>query len=297
MNIDKATSVAFLTNMNPIFKRGVPLSIRLLIAVIIATMMLVADGFYNAFQPIRNVLNTVVAPIQYVASLPNILFEESANRLKTQADLIDERTKFINEIMLLREKEQRFSILEAENQQLRNLLDAPIRLDLPKTVAELMAVDNNPFTQQVVINKGALNGVFTSQPVVDDKGIVGQVVDVAPTNSRVLFITDISHAIPVRVLRNNLRFIINGSGDISQLKLQYVPHSADLEIGDVLISSGLGGVFPEGYPVAVIDTIIRDETRPFARVVATPLARLDSLRYVLLLGASGALDESEAFNE
>lgn len=278
--------------MKPIFKRGAPIEIRLFLAVIVAVGMLVADGKFATFQPLRNVLTSIVTPIQYLASLPTYFFTESSQRIRSQEDLLAERDAFINEIMLLREKEQRFAVLESENAQLRRLLEAPVKIDLPKTVAELLAVDNNPYVQQVVLNKGTLNGTFTRQPVIDDKGVVGQIVDVTPTSSRVLFITDISHAIPVRNQRNNTRYILNGSGNIDQLSLKFVPHSHDLLVGDILITSGLGGIFPEGYPVAVIEQVIRDESRPFARVVASPLARLDSLRYVLLLGNSGAIDSS-----
>ena len=278
--------------MKPIFKRGAPIEIRLFLAVIVAVGMLVADGKFATFQPLRNILTSIVTPIQYLASLPTYFFTESSQRIRSQEDLLAERDAFINEIMLLREKEQRFAVLESENAQLRRLLEAPVKIDLPKTVAELLAVDNNPYVQQVVLNKGTLNGTFTRQPVIDDKGVVGQIVDVTPTSSRVLFITDISHAIPVRNQRNNTRYILNGSGNIDQLSLKFVPHSHDLLVGDILITSGLGGVFPEGYPVAVIEQVIRDESRPFARVVASPLARLDSLRYVLLLGNSGAIDSS-----
>ncbi|MCP3428671.1 rod shape-determining protein MreC [Opacimonas viscosa] len=278
--------------MKPIFKRGAPIEIRLFLAVVVAVGMLVADGKFATFQPLRNVLTSIVTPIQYLASLPTYFFTESSQRLRSQEELIAERDAFINEIMILREKEQRFSILESENAQLRRLLDAPVKINLPKTVAELLAVDNNPYVQQVVLNKGTLNGTFTRQPVIDDKGVVGQIVDVTPTSSRVLFITDISHAIPVRNQRNNTRYILNGSGNIDQLSLKFVPHSHDLLVGDILVTSGLGGIFPEGYPVAVIEQVTRDESRPFALVTASPLARLDSLRYVLLLGSSGVIENS-----
>ena len=278
--------------MKPIFKRGAPIEIRLFLAVVVAVGMLVADGKFATFQPLRNVLTSIVTPIQYLASLPTYFFTESSQRLRSQEELIAERDAFINEIMILREKEQRFSILESENSQLRRLLDAPVKINLPKTVAELLAVDNNPYVQQVVLNKGTLNGTFTRQPVIDDKGVVGQIVDVTPTSSRVLFITDISHAIPVRNQRNNTRYILNGSGNIDQLSLKFVPHSHDLLVGDILVTSGLGGIFPEGYPVAVIEQVKRDESRPFALVTASPLARLDSLRYVLLLGSSGVIENS-----
>jgi rod shape-determining protein MreC len=187
-------------------------------------------------------------------------------------------------MMALQADNQRYQSLLAENEQLRKLLDAPVQTALPKTVAELMAVDNNPYSLQVLINKGSLSGVYNSQPVIDDQGIVGQIVDVAQTTSRVLLVSDLSHAIPVHILRNNLRLIANGSGELNALNVRHVAHSADIAEGDILVTSGLGNIFPEGYPVAVIASVVRDEGQPFATVKATPLARLDRLRYLLLLG-------------
>jgi rod shape-determining protein MreC len=181
------------------------------------------------------------------------------------------------------EKLQQYDVIAKENAQLRELLQAPVRLSSKKMVAELMAVDKNPYSQQVVINKGAIDGVYPSQPVLDDKGVVGQVMEVGSTNSRVLLIADVTHAIPVRSLRNDIRFIATGSGALNELYLEHVPHSVDIQEGDTLISSGLGKVFPEGYPVATVTQVVRDESRPFARVIVTPLANLDRLRHLLLL--------------
>ena len=134
-----------------------------------------------------------------------------------------------------------------------------------------------------MIDRGAIQGVYEGQPVIDDKGIVGQIMQVGSTNSRVLLISDVTHAIPVRVARNNIRMIVSGSGSLNDLIIQHVPHSADVKEGDLLLSSGLGNVFPEGYPVARITSIVRDEGRPFAQINAEPVALLDRLKYLLLL--------------
>ena len=146
-----------------------------------------------------------------------------------------------------------------------------------------MAVDNNPYSHQIVINKGAIHGVFEGQAVLDDKGIVGQIQQVSSTNSRVLLLADVTHAIPVRVARNNVRLIVAGAGSLRELFISHVPHSNELQVGDLLLSSGLGKVFPEGYPVATISSIVRDESRPFAQVLVTPVAQLDRLKYLLVL--------------
>ena len=167
-----------------------------------------------------------------------------------------------------------------------------------------MAVDKNPYSQQVVINKGAIDGVYLSQPIIDEKGIVGQVMEVGTTNSRVLLLADVTHAIPVRSQRNDIRFIATGSGALNELYLEHVPHSVDIKAGDVLISSGLGKIFPEGYPVGTVKEVRRDESRPFSIVTVTPMAKLDRLKYLLLLWSdegkpidSNVDSESEADKE
>lgn len=270
--------------MKPIFNRGPSLESRLLIVFVLSLALLVSDGLYSLFTPVRSVLTTLVSPIQYIASLPASMLNASTNRIISQEQLIAEKDLLIQQMMALQADNQRYQSLLAENEQLRKLLDAPLQTALPKTVAELMAVDNNPYSLQVLINKGSLSGVYNSQPVIDDKGIVGQIVDVAQTTSRVLLVSDLSHAIPVRILRNNLRLIANGSGELNELNVRHVAHSADIAEGDILVTSGLGNIFPEGYPVGVIASVVRDEGQPFATVKATPLARLDRLRYLLLIG-------------
>lgn len=270
--------------MKPIFNRGPTLESRLFIVVVLSLGLLISDGLYGVFKPLRSLLTTLVTPVQYIASLPAVFLDASTDRIISQEQLITENEALIQQLVILQADNQRYQSLQAENEQLRKLLDAPIQTNLPKKVAELMAVDNNPYSLQVLINKGSINGVFNTQPVIDDQGVVGQIVDVAQTTSRVLLVSDLSHAIPVRILRNNLRLIANGSGELNLLNIKHVPHSADVAEGDILITSGLGNVFPEGYPVAVISQIKRDEGRPFAMVKATPLARLDRLRYLLLLG-------------
>ena len=150
-------------------------------------------------------------------------------------------------------------------------------------VAELLSVDSDPFSHQVLINKGALDGVYNGQPVINDQGVVGQVLHVGSTTSRVLLITDSSHGIPVRVLRNDLRAIASGSGELDKLELRNLPRNTDVQVGDLLVTSGLGGRFPEGYPVATVTRSDYVEGKPFAQIEARPLVALDRLRYLLLL--------------
>ena len=290
--------------MDTIFTRGPSLNNRLALAIVLSALLIFVDHKVEGFKSTRVYLNSFMSPLQYLANLPRLMLSESAQRLTSHEDLLEENDKLTNQLLLMSEKLQRFDALSQENKQLRHLLDAPVRNDLRKMVAELMAVDKNPYSQQVVINKGAIDGVYLSQPIIDEKGIVGQVMEVGTTNSRVLLLADVTHAIPVRSQRNDIRFIATGSGALNELYLEHVPHSVDIKAGDVLISSGLGKIFPEGYPVGTVKQVRRDESRPFSIVTVTPMAKLDRLKYLLLLWSdegkpidSNVDSESEADKE
>jgi rod shape-determining protein MreC len=269
--------------MNEVFARGPSLFVRLTIILVLSLGAMIVDTKVANFATVRTYLNSMVSPLQYIANLPGAMLSWSADRFSSRQTLLKNNEKLTNQVTLMSEQLQRFRILEQENKNLRKLLDAPVRDSMHKMITELMAVDTSPYSHQIVINKGALDGVFLSQSVLDDSGIVGQISEVGTTNSRVLLISDVTHAIPVRVGRNNVRFIAVGDGSLDSLQLQHVPHSADIEEGDILVSSGLGEVFPEGYPVGTITKIIRNESRPFAEVIATPFAKLDRIKYLLLL--------------
>ncbi|WP_026376640.1 rod shape-determining protein MreC [Aestuariibacter salexigens] len=278
--------------MNTIFTRGPSLPNRLALALALSALLLFVDHKLDGFQSTRVYLNSLVSPLQYLADLPGKLLNLSAERLASQQQLIEENARLTSQIMLMSEQLQRFSVLQQENDRLRKLLGSPVQPGMRKMIAELMAVDNNPFSHQIVINKGALDGVYEGQPVLDDQGIVGQIMQVGTTNSRVLLLSDVTHAIPVRIARNNVRLIASGSGRLDELLLQHVPHSTDMQVGDLLVSSGLGNVFPQGYPVAKITAIVRDEGRPFAQVSTKPMANLDRIRYLLLLWPNDSGAES-----
>ncbi|WP_041246256.1 rod shape-determining protein MreC [Brumicola nitratireducens] len=269
--------------MNEVFARGPSLSVRLAFVLLLSLGAMIIDTKVDNFATARTYLNSMVSPLQYIANLPGAMLSWSADRFTSRQQLLEDNEELTNQVTLMSEQLQRFRILEQENKNLRKLLDAPVRDSMHKMITELMAVDTNPYSHQIVINKGAIDGVFVSQSVLDDSGIVGQISEVGTTNSRVLLISDVTHAIPIRIERNNVRFIAVGDGSLDSMQLQHVPHSADIEIGDVIVSSGLGEVFPEGYPVGTISNIVRNESRPFAEVTATPLAKLDRIKYLLLL--------------
>ncbi|AWL10796.1 Cell shape-determining protein MreC [Saliniradius amylolyticus] len=286
--------------MNTIFARGPSLLSRLILASVLSVTLMVLDHKLDSFSSARVFLNSLVSPLQYMANMPGEMLSEASKALTTRQQLLDENARLTQANILMSEQLQRLNMLKKENDKLRRLLGSPVRQDVRKVVAELMAVDNNPYSHQIVINKGALQGVYEGQPVLDDKGVVGQVMQVGSTNSRVLLIADVTHGVPVQVMRNGVRAVVSGSGQIHSLILNHVPHSTDIREGDLLVSSGLGEVFPEGYPVARVKQVIRDESRPFAHIEAQPVAELDRLKYLLLLWPADApersTDEEEAAN-
>ncbi|GAB5994246.1 rod shape-determining protein MreC [Aeromonas enteropelogenes] len=253
------------------------------LAVIISIAAIVADSRFGVFTHVRVYLSSLVSPLQYMANAPGTLLDTMSTQVQTRADLIEQTKQQEQQLFTLRSRLLKMDHLEHENQRLRELLGSPVHKDSRKMVAELLSVDSDPFSHQVLINKGALDGVYNGQAVINDQGVIGQVLHVGSTTSRVLLITDSSHGIPVRVLRNDLRAIASGSGELDKLELRNLPRNTDVQVGDLLVTSGLGGRFPEGYPVATVTRSDYVEGKPFAQVEAKPLVELDRLRYLLLL--------------
>ncbi len=269
--------------MKPIFGRGPSLPIRLVLAVVVSLALIIADSRYHSFTGVKVYLNSLVSPLQYMANSPRILLDSASNQLMSRQALLSQTQRLEQELFLLRDDLLRLRHLEQENQRLRDLLGSPVRFDTRRMVAEIMAVDTDPFTHQVVIDKGSLQGVTEGQPVLNEQGVVGQVVSVGKTTSRVLLITDTSHGIPVRVARNDIRAIASGSGQLDRLLLHNITRNTDIQEGDILLSSGLAGRFPEGYPVGRVSRVGYEEGQPFADIRVQPFAALDRVRYLLLL--------------
>ncbi|MGE6098974.1 rod shape-determining protein MreC [Aeromonas salmonicida] len=269
--------------MKPIFGRGPSLQLRLFLAVLISIAAIVADSRFGVFTHVRVYLSSLVSPLQYIANAPGIMLDTMSTQVQTRAGLIEQTKQQEQQLFTLRSRLLKMDHLEHENQRLRELLGSPVHKESRKMVAELLSVDSDPFSHQVLINKGALDGVYNGQPVINDQGVIGQVLHVGSTTSRVLLVTDSSHGIPVRVLRNDLRAIASGSGELDKLELRNLPRNTDVQVGDLLVTSGLGGRFPEGYPVATVTRSDYVEGKPFAQVEAKPLVALDRLRYLLLL--------------
>lgn len=279
--------------MKLIFGRGPSLPIRLTLAVLASLALMVADSRYQSFTDIKLYLNSLVSPLQYMANSPRVLLDTASTQLVSRQTLLNQAERMERELFLLRDNLLRLHHLEQENQRLRELLGSPVQRDTRRMVAEIMAVDTDPFSHQVVIDKGTLQGVFEGQPVLNEQGVVGQVISVGKTTSRVLLITDISHGIPVRIERNDIRAIASGSGRLDRLVLDNITRNTDIRQGDVLFSSGLAGRFPEGYPVGKVTYVGYEEGQPFADIRVTPFAALDRVRYLLLLWPEPRVSEPE----
>lgn len=269
--------------MKPIFGRGPSLQLRLFFAVITSASLMLADGRLDAFSGVRYFLNSLVAPIQYTANLPRSMFDGVYERFSTRQSLLEGNQNLKREVLRLRSDLLLLEQYKEENQRLRKLLGSSFVRDEKKMVAEVMAVDTSPYRHQVVIDKGGIDDVYIGQPVINEKGIVGQITFVAAHNSRVLLLSDAKNAIPVQVVRNDIRVIASGNGSIDEIQLEHIPTSTDVQVDDLLVTSGLGGVYPEGYPVAYVTSVEHDTRREFAAIKAKPVVEFDRLRYLLLV--------------
>ena len=231
----------------------------------------------------RVILSTIVSPLHYAVDIPIQIFHWTNDHIISHASLIKENTHLRHQLFLNQAKLRKFSDLEAENNRLRQLLGSAEKIDEQVLITELLAVDMDPFSRRVVLNKGTQDGVAIGHSLIDIKGVMGQVIRVGPFFSTALLITDPSHALPVQVNRNGLRSIALGTGIQDLLELSHVPTNGDLNIGDILVTSGLGGKFPSGYPVGEITHIKRDTGQPFAKILVKPYAWLERNREALLV--------------
>lgn len=276
-------------------------SYRLIIALVLAVIMMVLDQRTPWAAPVRHALGYLTAPIHYLAHLPVDSGEWLSEQTQSRGTLLDENRRLQRQALILEQKVQRLAVLEAENVRLRELLNSSADLDANVLVAEIIGVDPDPNRQEIVINKGAGDNVSRGQAVLDSQGLIGQVVDAGPLSSRVLLITDASHAMSVQVNRNGVRAVLAGVGQSSGLKLLYVPDTADIQEGDLLVSTGLGQLYPRGYPVASVTSVNHQAGTPFAHIAARPTAQLDRASHVLLVQPTQnpvrALTPAEADND
>lgn len=269
--------------MKPIFSREPSLQLRLFFAVIVAIGIIIADTKVLSFNLIRSYMDTAVSPFYFFANVPRQILDNISETFTSRQQLEQDNTALHRQLLLKESELLKLGQYKQENERLRELLGSPLRRSEYKMVTQVLSTGTDPYTDQMVIDKGNLNGVSEGQPVISDKGVVGQVIAVGKATSRVLLICDVSHALPIQVLRNDIRVIAAGNGCTEDLQLEHLPVNADIRLGDVLVTSGLGGRFPEGYPVAVVSSVKVDTQRAYTVIHARPTAGLQRLRYLLLL--------------
>ncbi|MCC5851458.1 MAG: rod shape-determining protein MreC [Alkalimonas sp.] len=269
--------------MNPIFERGPSLRLRLFIVTLLSLGLMVVDRYTDSSTQLRSYLTTAVSPLIYIASLPQVVLTGASEQFMSHQRLLAENEQLRERLLRQSGTLQRLEFLQQENNKLRELLGSAPVAEGQRLVAEVMAVYSHPFSHQIVLNRGSNDGVTEFQPLIDDLGVLGQVVSVGPTSSRALLITDTTHAMSLRIERTGVSVIAEGLGQWDRIRLVHLPHSIDIQQGDRLVTSGLDGRFPEGYPVARVSRIQRDLSQPFLQVQAEPFAQLDRIRYVLLL--------------
>lgn len=250
---------------------------------ILSIVLMLLDHRYHRLQQVREVLSAGVYPLQWLVDTPIRCTQRFYGYFISHHQLVRENLKLRDEQFFQNGRLQQFSALEAENATLRALLQSSQRRNEVLTVAEIMQVDSDPFNHRILLNKGEKDQIAVGQPIIDAEGVMGEIIEVHSFTSSAILISDASHAIPVENVRNGVRGIVVGIGVIDCLELQHVPTTADIQVGDILVTSGLGGRYPPGYPVGVIRHIEYDPSESFAVVRVKPSAHLERGRQVLLV--------------
>jgi rod shape-determining protein MreC len=274
----------------PFFKRGpAPLAL-LTFYVTICVAVFVLDLRFRSLDLIRQSISLVVDPVQRVAQTPGSLVDYAGNYLQGMQALDAENKELKHAQLQTAPNQQRLAHLEAENERLRKLLSVRDREKAKGMVAHILYTARDPFSRKVIIDKGQQSGITSGQPAIDETGVVGQVTRVFPFSAEITLITDKDQAVPVQLVRTGQRSVIFGLGS-GQLELRYMPANADVEIGDMLVTSGLDGTYLPGFPVAKVVNIERDSAYSFARIFCAPIAGVENFGELMVLDSRQALPE------
>ena len=257
--------------------------------VLLSITLMTLDHRTTYVNSIRSSIAVLVYPFQYMVNFPANVGDWASDSFSSRKTLQEDNSTLRTQNLILTTQLQKLNFIESENIRLRNLLESSKRVGERILIAELLSVDMDPYKQQVVINKGSASGddIYTGQPFVDAKGVMGKLINISPFSSTALLITDPSHTLPIQVNRNGLRAIAKGTGNRTRLEIPHLPNNADIKVGDILVTSGLGCVFPVGYPAATVVEINIDPSLPFAEVLAEPIAELDRSSEILLVWPGG----------
>jgi len=270
-------------NPPPLFRQGAPAFLKMALFALIAIALLVADSRMQVLGPVRHVINSILYPLQRVALLPR-------DAVNSVADYFSSLSGFQKEIKDLKDQQlanaqalQQSQVLASENSHLRKMLATREKLAVKSVVGEILYDARDAFTRKIILNKGTQDGVVQGQPVIDENGVVGQVTRVFPLTSEVTLLMDKNQAIPVQVVRNGLRSVVYGRGQSGMLDMRFLAANADIQTGDMLVTSGIDGVYPPGLSVAKVIQIENVATGAFGRIVCQPIANMDRNRHLLIL--------------
>lgn len=275
------------------FRHGPSLLARLVFFVLLSLLLMAVDTRVKYLSEIRQAFAVVIHPLQKLANVPTTIYD-TVSEFFVSRHLVGENAHLKQQYLADQGQLQRLQALEAENAQLRKLLEAARRLDSKAVMAEILRVPRDPFNRKVIVDKGSQSGIQPGQVVVDDIGVVGQITRNYPWLSEVTLITDKDHSVPVQVVRNGLRSVISGTGKDGTLELRYLAMNTDILEGDMLVTSGIDGVYPPGLPVAVVSKIERNPTYVFAQVTCTPVSGVGHHRQLLILSLLTPVAENPA---
>lgn len=275
--------------MRPLFSETSVVAVRLIIAATFAVATMFVDVRFDALTLVRQTIKTVLWPIESAVRVPQVVIENLDHWFDSHSRLIDRLKVLSLENERLRTEQLKVHTLRVENNELRRLLTVQSSSSERLLQAQIKRFSNDPFIHRATLNRGIVAGVEIGHPVISADGLVGQIVEIYPHASEVLLMTDSTHHLPVQVTRTRFRAIAIGVGRMDRLELRNLPDTADIVPGDLLETSGLGGRFEPGVPVAKVDDVIRSPGQPFARVIATPVSALSRLNLVMVDVSGGKM--------
>jgi len=267
----------------PLFKQGASARAKVVIFSLIAIALLVADARWQTLGAIRQVIGTALYPLQRLALMPRNAAYGVGDYFSSLTLLEEQNRELVRQRVSNAQTVQQAQLMAAENAQLRRLLGASERLAVKSLMAEILYDARDPFTRKIVLDRGSQHGVRPGQPVIDDTGVVGQVTRVFPFTSEITLLTDKDQAIPVQVVRSGLRSVAYGRGQSGSLDLRFMPANADIRKDDLLVTSGIDGVYPAGLAVAKVLQVEHKSSDAFAKIVCQPAAGIDRNRQLLIL--------------
>ena len=269
-----------------------PATVRVMVLVALSLAMMLIDHRTQQFEKLRNILQTVVYPVMFISTIPREMIRGVTGSMEMSSNLQTDNESLRQENLLLHSRLEKLHSLEADNRRLKRLLGQSDQIAEHVLLAELVEVSLEPYTQKISLNKGSRDDVYVGQPVINGDGVIGQVVHTSQFQSTVTLLTDPGSAIPVMVMRNGLRGVLFGTGVRNKLAMPYLTADADIRIGDLLISSGMGGRFPTGYPVATVTEVRQDPSDEFLTINTLPVTQLDHGREVLLIWPESTKDQA-----